>query len=755
MNKLLKNLHKLSESGLRDYRDNSENPLILQIPVKIIFIVFIIAFPVEGKACNMAIVIDDDVRANSDTVSGTKNIPLTIDVLANDDYPDACTPELTIIEDSYNNTGVATVSDSKILYTPETGKSGIDSILYQLKCSGDRTSAAKVYLVISNPLSLQYIACPGASMTMGFNAIAGVTYRWYRQDGSTVSNSANTVTVVRGSAADIRTWLVEPRYGRFVFPRCPVNLEEGDNCGTTSPKGCAAVGPVIWKEDFDRYHDGLNPGSPSYGNEPLAPGMTTYTFRSAPFKQARSYALTKDAGEPYWGSALYLQPFNDDHTYPNDRSRGRFFMINGSGNRDQLYRQTISGVCNSTKLYFSFWARGYDALLKWMIFSSSDNSVLATFVPAKLQANADFDETDPWEHYGFMCSVPEGVNSVYFEFFNDNLNTSGNDFSVDDIEVRLCMPPIVTDMTGHDTTVCYGNSLDIAGTYTEDCIFGNSIAFRWEFRHIDSSSWKTLKQENITVDCENVPAITKTLSIASATKADEGHYRMLLSSRANIGSVNCRSTSDSVYVHVVDKYVAPDIRIQVCPSPPNRTVQLSSYLDSTDYSRIQWEQVSPYPVIADTETGLISDMYFRKNATYTYRYTLASPEYSDCGMTAAKVYVHTLTDRIRGKTVDTIMICSSLADSRSINMNQIFGLELGGSWTYPLNANSTVTNNIRTFSASSQYSGAIMFDAQTAYAEADSSYDIIYNGITAKKFDFVYTASCINGEKRVVLIVTE
>ncbi|MDR2027887.1 MAG: hypothetical protein LBQ01_10110, partial [Prevotellaceae bacterium] len=63
--------------------------------------------------------------------------------------------------------------------------------------------------------------------------------------------------------------------------------------------------------------------------------------------------------------------------------------------------------------------------------------------------------------------------------------------------------------------------------------------------------------------------------------------------------------------------------------------------------------------------------------------------------------------------------------------------------------------NIRTFPASSKYFGAVVFNAQKAYGEADSSYDIIYKGIPAKKFDFVYTASCISGVKRVVLIVTE
>jgi hypothetical protein len=228
---------------------------------------------------------------------------------------------------------------------------------------------------------------------------------------------------------------------------------------------------------------------------------------------------------------------------------------------------------------------------------------------------------------------------------------------------------------------------------------------------------------------------------------------MLVSSRTNINSVNCRAASDSVYVHIVDKYTAPDIRLQICPSPPNHTVQLSSYLDSTDYSRVNWEQVSPSPPITNTETGLIQDGYFNKGSTYTYKYTLLSPEYSGCGSTSAKVYVRILNDRILGKTVDTIRICSSFTDSRFVNLNQIFGLELGGSWSYPVNTNNTVTNNLRELSTPSQYAGAVVFNAQKAYEEADSSYNM--QGTTDKKFIFVYTAACLVGTKRIVLVVTK
>jgi hypothetical protein len=230
---------------------------------------------------------------------------------------------------------------------------------------------------------------------------------------------------------------------------------------------------------------------------------------------------------------------------------------------------------------------------------------------------------------------------------------------------------------------------------------------------------------------------------------------MLVSSPASIERVNCRAASDSVYVHIIEKFVAPDIRIQVCPSPPDRTIQLTSYLDSTDYNRVKWEQVSPYPHISNTETGLIYNKTLYKNSTYTLKYTLMSPEHSGCGSTSAVAYLRVLNNHIFGKMVDTITICSALVTSRFINLNQVFGLELGGTWNYPKDPDNVVFNNIKEYTSPSKYAGAVVFNAQKAYNEAGSNYDITYKGEPAKRFDFVYTSACVIGTKHVTLIVTQ
>jgi hypothetical protein len=130
-----------------------------------------------------------------------------------------------------------------------------------------------------------------------------------------------------------------------------------------------------------------------------------------------------------------------------------------------------------------------------------------------------------------------------------------------------------------------------------------------------------------------------------------------------------------------------------------------------------------------------------------------SPEHSGCGSTSAKAYVQVLNNRILGATVNTITICSALATSRFINLNQIFGLELGGTLTYLNDPDNVTGNNVKEYTSPSQYAGARVFNAQKAYNEAGSSYE--YGSATVKKFEFLYTASCISGTKHVTLIVTK
>jgi hypothetical protein len=701
---------------------------------------------------DITIPVSGILMARNDTIGTITVTPVKIPVLKNDAIPSGCTPTPVIVTAPLH--GTATVVNDSVLYTStDPNFSGHDSLTYYIKCDAD-SSTARVYIIVQKPLSQEYVACQDAWETMGFTPISGVNLWWYdAETGGSLVKSTASDTIRRQKDSDPKqTWWAEARYGNVVFPRYKVELLMGD-CDVTDPTGCAKDGTVLFREDFGGNEvSDLTPSSDS-----LSPGTTTYYYTEGTPSDGK-YTLLKYFPHPGHSRWHAYQ----DHTIPGI-DRGYYMLVNADENPGLFYTATISGLCQNSKLYFSAWVGNMmksdvpDYLserpqLRFILQDAATGDTLATFVTTEIQP-----ESQPtWKMYGFGFIT--NSSAIKLSIYNDVPGGEGNDLTLDDIEVRFCAPPVTTNIAGNDTIVCSGNNLDIIGSYTEDCTFGNDLSYRWEFRHKDSVEWKTLNNGDATVNCSSLNVtdrkIEKPVQITSATKADEGYYRLLVSAQGSIDAVNCRASSDSVYVRIVDRFVAPDIRIQVCPAPYVYTIQLSSYLDSTDYSGILWEEVSPLPSFINTTTGLIQNTVFTKG-TYTCKYTLSAPENSGCGSTSAKVYIRTLNNRIHGKTIDTITICSALDLSRFVNLNQIFGLELGGSITYLNDLDGVIQNNIKTFSILSNYAGAVVFNAQKAYSEAGNSYDYTYKGAAVKKFEFLYTASCITGTKQVVLIVTE
>jgi hypothetical protein len=310
-----------------------------------------------------------------------------------------------------------------------------------------------------------------------------------------------------------------------------------------------------------------------------------------------------------------------------------------------------------------------------------------------------------------------------------------------------------------DTVVCTG-TLDIVNTYIEDCTFGDELSYRFEFRHIDSDVWETLQDGTEEVDCDSPNVTDRTMeithSIQSVNSSHEGYYRMIVSSPTHIGNVNCRAMSDSVYVQVTGTSKFPDIRIDLCPLP-DRTIHLSSFLDSLAYNTISWTKLQiGAPDINNPSTGAVNTAGM--TGTFKYGYSMTSK----CGVSSAIAYIHPLKNKFQ-RYIDTITVCKAEERSRNININSILGFDVnGGTWTYnsPVNPDNTVASNVKTYPPTSSYYGALIFDAYQAWQDAThTDYSINYHGdATAKKFVFHYTAtgSCLGDvNKEIVIVVTE
>jgi hypothetical protein len=206
--------------------------------------------------------------------------------------------------------------------------------------------------------------------------------------------------------------------------------------------------------------------------------------------------------------------------------------------------------------------------------------------------------------------------------------------------------------------------------------------------------------------------------------------------------------------------IVPDIRLDICASPA-RSILLSSFIDTIPGTDILWEKVTvSAPGFTNVVKGGINSVDFVSNGTYTYRYTFSI---ASVNQASAIAYVHVLKPNNKYHNIDTIVVCRFKDNNKTINLNTILGLELGGTWSYLEDSNNVASTNVTTPPIASRHYGAKIFDAVKAWTDAIPypSYLINYHGLdpTAKKFKFQYTphaASCIGTTpKTFVIIVTD
>jgi hypothetical protein len=630
---------------------------------------------------------------------------------------------------------------------------------YRQKVTDEKTCEAfsnTVKIFPIKPLSLEYVACQGASVTIGFAIVSGETYNLYNvQTGGTPISTGSTFTVTKDGSL-VQTLWVEPIHNGNSFPRYQVDLNLSSNCGT-DPTGCAVDGTMIWKQDFGGLaSDPVRAPDPGW----QATGITTYIYVTRPnilLPDVGQYALLKYTPPQNWAYKF------GDHTTPLDDGTGYFLTFDATTATGEFYNLEISDLCPESTLTFSAWLMninpaGFNGILPNVEFRVENNGTLLSSFST---GNIVRQSSATWLNYSFQFTVPSGVTALKVRMMNNvqSANGEGNDIAIDDIEVRFCAPPVTTNITNNDTVVCSGTELDIIGTYIDDCTFNGSLEYQWEFRHIDSVSWKQLGSVGTKpIDCTgslDAKTLVTTLAVLSISSANEGYYRLIVGSPSSIGSVNCRAVSDSVYVKVIQMSKSSDIRLDVCPLP-DRSIYLSSHLYSPAYNTVNWTKISfPAPNILDTQTGEIKTAGL--TGTYKYVYSMTSK----CGTSSAIAYVHPLKNAFR-RTIDTIVVCKDEKRSRNVHINQILGLEVyGGTWDYdyPVNPDDMVVSKVKTIPNTSSFFGAVVFDAYQAWVDAShTGYSINYRGDTnAKKFVFHYIANdtCIGAvNKEIVIIVT-
>ena len=320
-------------------------------------------------------------------------------------------------------------------------------------------------------------------------------------------------------------------------------------------------GTLLYKDDFG----GNDPSDPRVGQDPV-PGMSYMQLKTDHFGVMGSgYYLVTKSGYCNGDTAKSMRDYGyihtyesqwilqDDHTYPDDRTRGYLVEIDGMGGEAPFYSTTIHDLCPGTRLTFSAyvvnvhfyeWIQGWQQKgwryiyprAKFVLKDPKTGEILGEQSTGDIQPdptkewNVLLNESAEWQLVGMNFTVPEGVDAIQMFIYNDvEKNGTGNDFAMDDIEIRLCMPrpEIVSDQEA-----CLDSVYRFEVDFANDGTLVEPLEYKWWFS-ADSITWT-----------EKPDFIGKNPELETVQVADSGWYKVAVSSAGNIACVNCRAMSE-------------------------------------------------------------------------------------------------------------------------------------------------------------------------------------------------------------------
>ena len=310
-------------------------------------------------------------------------------------------------------------------------------------------------------------------------------------------------------------------------------------------------GTILFKEDFGGNYAGdpdLGPGLPE--------GTISLHFSNHVWDLLKNgYDIRKEAirrREPNPRNHIYSGWYADfgDHTYEEDLTRGYFMIIDLDYLEATFYKVQVNELCENTKLYFSFWGHPINA--------SADAPVTLTL--EDLNGNVLNEEVftidhtyNGWQHFGMPFIMPAGETSVVYKVFS-GAGGNGGDFGLDDIEIRLCTPPINVNVPDDSLCVKSGYTLradlDSAATSLIE-----PITYTWyknKEKNYNNTGWEKVH-------------VGKELVLRNITKDTEGYYKVFASSAGETSEYNmCSSFSDIVPVMVKDCNISGRLYQTIC-----------------------------------------------------------------------------------------------------------------------------------------------------------------------------------------------
>jgi hypothetical protein len=284
---------------------------------------------------------------------------------------------------------------------------------------------------------------------------------------------------------------------------------------------------------------------------------------------------------------------------------------------------------------------------------------------------------------------------------------------------------------GSDQTICNGETPAKLTSLSLASGGNGTTTYEWQYSIDDGTTWQYTS--NIDPQEYSPPALTQTTQ-----------YRRMANNACGIESTD----PVTITVRHPSLYNYPDLRIRVCPDA-GTSINLSKYVDTLELTTgfPQWQSLSGVPI---TSGGVISANNLSASPrVHTFAYTVSN----SCipGGVTRKAYLEVLQFGRMHPLQDTIVICSDYAEA--VNINQIFGIDAQGTWSYK----SWTTGDVDAYvteSHSPEYGGAVVMNGYALYKSNITPYK--YHGVDTKQVVFTYTPginSCLKEKSYTVVII--
>ena len=333
-------------------------------------------------------------------------------------------------------------------------------------------------------------------------------------------------------------------------------------------------GTLLFREDFG----GNDPNDPAVSMASV-PGMSSQYRNSGNSLGSGNYTIRKEG----WHNGIQWH-WQDDHTYPDDKTRGYLLEVDGVGGSQPFYSKTIDGLLANTRLTFSayvvnvhyagqlsyFGSSYVYPRMKFVLKDPTTGDVLAEKSTGDIQPDWRYGTPDTWKYardnqlsaewqlVGMNFVVPEGVESIQMFIYNDVArNGSGNDFAIDDIEIHLCLPvPLITS----DPEPCADSVYDFTVEFENDGRLIEPLEYKWYYSTGEAMDYST---GSGMIDgngwwWEEIPnSNTPSLHFEELPANASGWYKIAISGDGNIDYPNRRTESEPF-----------QLSVKSCPPPP-------------------------------------------------------------------------------------------------------------------------------------------------------------------------------------------